>query len=390
MEGFNVYDLMHSAEIREYLRTHKTFTPLEQGQIIAKSYYPVEDKIYMLHQLAGQASGEDKAAIEETAKVLSAALEEIYHPAGRVLFALSRYSFNSLSKLNEYDIFRECQGLDGIYDSFEEMLKACEDYRVEESALYYVDMIKVSDSAPSEVIMHMQISYMDGRYRIWDIGVDNKWEKEHGIEKDTVDSLIDLMFRYSLSFRHGSRVKIQTPFMSKPLYGRMRSSRDGNGCWYHFFEGRHNGREVFIDVSYGTLGIGEQLSVFDWLESAEEDKEPDIADNADIPGLTYPYERAAPISKIKKCGDYRIAGRVTEAEIVEREPSGGWRNKALRITVEDETGSIPCYLTFDSSDNNCITELCGTERKIVLSGTFLEDENGHMYMDYEVDTYIVS
>ena len=390
MEGFNVYDLMHSAEIREYLRTHKTFTPLEQGHIIAKSYYSVEDKISMLHQLAGQASGKDKAAIEETAKMLSAALEEIYHPAGKMLFALSRYSFNSLSKLNEYAIFRECQGIDGIYDSFEKILKACEDYRVEESALYYVDMIKVSDGVSSEVIMHMQISYMDGRYRIWDIGVDNKWEKEHGIEKDTVDSLIDLMFRYSLPFRHGCGVKIQTPFMGKPLYGRMCSSRDGNGCWYHFFEGRHNGREVFIDVSYGTLGIGEQLSVFDWLESAGEDKEQEIANITDIPGLTYPYERADPISEIKKRGDYVIAGRVKAAEIVEQEQSGEWKSKALRITVEDETGSIPCYLAFDPSDNNCITELCGTERKIVLSGTFLEDENGHMYMDYEVDTRIIS
>lgn len=390
MEGFNVYDLMHSAEIREYLRTHKTFTPLEQGQIIAKSYYPVEDKISMLHQLAGQASGEDKAAIEETAKMLSVALEEIYHPAGRVLFALSRYSFDSFSKLNEYDIFRECQGLDGIYDSFEEILKACEEYRVEESALYYVDMIKVSDGVSSGLIMHMQISYMDGRYRIWDIGVDNEWEKEHGIEKDTVDSLVNLMFRYSLPFRHGSRMKIQTPFMVKALYGWMRSSRDGNGCWYHFFEGRHNGREVFIDVSYGTLGIGEQLSVFDWLESAEEDEEQDIADTTDIPDLAYRYERADPISEIKRCGDYVIAGRVTEAEIVEREPSRDGRNKALRIIVEDETGSIPCYLTFDPSDNNCITELCGTKRKIVLSGTFLEDENGHIYMDYEVSTCIIS
>mgnify|MGYP006980029973 FL=1 len=74
---------------------------------------------------------------------------------------------------------------------------------MEESALYYVDMIKVSDGAPSEVIMNMQISYMDGRYRIWNIGVDDEWEKEHGIEKDTVDSLVNLMFRYSLPFKHG-------------------------------------------------------------------------------------------------------------------------------------------------------------------------------------------
>lgn len=387
MEKFNVYDLMHSAEIREYLRTHKTFTPLEQGQIIAKSYYPVEDKISMLHQLAVQASGEDKAAIEETAKMLSAALEEIYHPAGRILYALTRYSFDSLSKLNGYDIFRECQGLDGIYDSLEEILKACEDYRVEASALYYVDMIRVSDGAPSEVIMYMQISYMDGGYRIWHIGVDEEWEKEHGIEKDTVDSLTNLMFRYSLPFKHGSSVKFQTPFMSKPIYGRMRSERDGNACWYHFFEGSHNGGEAFLDMSYGMVDTYSPFLVFDWLESAGEDKVQDIAD---IPDMMYPYEWIVPVSAVKKCGDYRITGKVTAAEIVERELSGGRRDKALHITVEDETGAIPCYLTFDPSDNDCITGLCGTQGKIFLSGAFLEDGNGHMYMDYEVSTCIIS
>ena len=108
MEGFSVYDLMHSAEIREYLRTHKTFTLLEQGQIIAKSYYPVEDKISMFHQLVRQVSGEDKAAIEGIAKMLLAALEEIYHPAGKIIYALTRYSYDSFSKLNGYDIFRKC------------------------------------------------------------------------------------------------------------------------------------------------------------------------------------------------------------------------------------------------------------------------------------------
>lgn len=79
---------------------------------------------------------------------------------------------------------------------------------MEESALYYVDMIKVSDDAPSEITMDIQIAYMDGRYRIWDIGVYDKWMEEHGIEKDTVDSLANFGFLYSLPFKHGSSVKI--------------------------------------------------------------------------------------------------------------------------------------------------------------------------------------
>lgn len=386
MKEFNVYDLMHSAEIREYLRTHKTFTPLEQGQIIAKSYYPVEDKISMLRQLAGQASGEDKAAIEETAKMLSAALEEIYHPAGRVLYALTRYSFASLSKLNGYDIFWECQGLSDICDSFEEILEACEGCRVEEAALYCTDMIRVSDGAPSNIFMDIQIAYIDGRYRIWDIGVSDEWMKEHGIEKDIVDSLVNLDFRYSLPFKHGSSVKVQTPFMSEPLYGRMCSERDGNACWYHFFKGSHNGEEVFLDMSYGVMDIYSPFLVFDWLESAGEDEVQDMADDLEI---MFPYEMIVPISEVKKPGEYAISGKVTEAEIVKRESTKGGRKEAIRVTVEDGTGSVSCYLTFDPTDKNCITELCGSQGKVILSGMFLEDDKGRIYMEYGVGMYLI-
>ena len=40
--GFDIYDLIKSNEVREYLREHRRFTPLEQEVIIRNSYYTIE------------------------------------------------------------------------------------------------------------------------------------------------------------------------------------------------------------------------------------------------------------------------------------------------------------------------------------------------------------
>lgn len=386
MEELNVYDLMKSMEIREYLRTHKVFTPLEQGQIIVKSYHPIEEKILMLHQLAAQISGDDKTVIEETAEMLSAALEEIYHPVEKVLYALTIYSAGRFLALDEHNIFQKDHGISGVYNSFGDMVKECDDNEEKESVLYYADVIKASDCGPSEIIMDVWMVYMDGRFRIWHIFVGEEWAKEHGITRDTIDFLLDSNFRYSLPFKYGSRVKIRTPLMNKPIYGSMYSSRDGNACWYHFFERNQNGHCISLDLSYGTLGLGGLFLVFDWLESAGEDKMPDIMDSFNEALL---YKRIVPISEIKRCGAYVIAGEVTEVEVVERESIKGGTEEVFRVTVEDGTGSISGYLVLDPSDKNCITELWETREKVILSGIFSEDEKGQLYMEYDVDTYMI-
>ena len=158
----------------------------------------------------------------------------------------------------------------------------------------------------------------------------------------------------------------------------MCSERDGNAYWYHFFERSYNGEEAFLDLTYGRMDYYNSFLVFDWLESAGENKVQDIADNFDI---MFRYERVVPISEVKKTGEYAISGKVTEAEVVKRESKKGGRKETIRVTMEDGTGSILCYLTLDPSDINCITGLCESQDKVIVSGWFLEDEKGDIYME---------
>ena len=48
--AFDVYDLIHSKEVREYLRKHRKFKVLEQEVIIRNSYYTIEQKLEFMKQ----------------------------------------------------------------------------------------------------------------------------------------------------------------------------------------------------------------------------------------------------------------------------------------------------------------------------------------------------
>ena len=94
-----------------------------------------------------------------------------------------------------------------------------------------------------------------------------------------------------MPFEHGSRIKLQTPKMLKPIYGVLDSSQDHCGFWYHFLcveDKEHdfnavkkliiedkiwveyNNRQVdVIDLSYPQLDMFDNLLTYDWIESAE-------------------------------------------------------------------------------------------------------------------------
>ena len=49
--AFDVYSLIRSEEVREYLRKHRKFKVLEQEVIIRNSYYTIEQKLEFMKQL---------------------------------------------------------------------------------------------------------------------------------------------------------------------------------------------------------------------------------------------------------------------------------------------------------------------------------------------------
>ena len=97
-------------------------------------------------------------------------------------------------------------------------------------------------------------------------------------------------FHSPLPFEHGSRIKLKTPEMLKPVYGVLDSSEDGNGHWFHFLyveDDEHdfhavkklmennkiwveyNDRPVdVISLTYPQLDMYDKFLSYDWIERA--------------------------------------------------------------------------------------------------------------------------
>ena len=87
----DVYSLIKSPEIRDFLRREADFGTAEKREIILHSYIPIRQKQAMLKQLADTASEEETGQLDEIHRVLSGYIDQIYHPTIRTIFILVEY-----------------------------------------------------------------------------------------------------------------------------------------------------------------------------------------------------------------------------------------------------------------------------------------------------------
>lgn len=89
--AFDVYDLIQSKEVREYLRKHRKFKALEQELIIRYSYYPIEQKLEFMKQLLCETKEEtvDKEELkllEEKVRMYEFIVNFIHNPGDDVIY----------------------------------------------------------------------------------------------------------------------------------------------------------------------------------------------------------------------------------------------------------------------------------------------------------------
>ena len=89
---FDVYKLIPSVEMREYLRKCRKFKPLEQEVIIRNSYYPIEQKLKFMKHLVEEAR-KTKRNEEETRGYSACYKDNDYRLSERV-FADTHYFRN--------------------------------------------------------------------------------------------------------------------------------------------------------------------------------------------------------------------------------------------------------------------------------------------------------
>lgn len=272
----DVYSLIKSTEIKDFLRREVGFGTAEKREIILHSYIPLRQKLAMLKQLSDTCSGEEAGQLDEIHRVLSEYTDQIYHPEIRTIFILVEQwpylDFEEGTWLREESRFVDA------YDTVDEVIEVLELYsqKGEGTQLYgHIEVIQVPQDEKLRNPFAFTLFWIDGKWQIKDIDIHTGEPLLiEGISEDTIHLLsINGDFRHPLPFESGSRLKLQMPFMEEPFYGILWSGKDGNGCWYHFLYNENVPKEDrtsrdLIDISYEKVGLCSGYSSLDWIERA--------------------------------------------------------------------------------------------------------------------------
>lgn len=302
--GFDIYNLIRSKEVREHLRKHRKFKPLEQEVIIRNSYYAIEQKLEFMKQLLVEVRGmdgarEEQKLLEERVNMYEFIVSFIHNPGDNVIYMAQEETrgYNIRREDNDYRLSEKIYADTHYFRKFEDLIKYWEGAVGAEYSVC-VDMVLLSeqgtkynaDEIVQPVWFYMAIDLV-GKVSIRNFGIDDKWFVRRGFSENCVWGICE-KFRCPLPFKHGVRIKLRTPEMLKPVYGVLDSSMDGHGCWYHFLcvedenhdfntvkklmeENKiwveHNNRQVdVIDLSYPQLDMLDKFLTYDWIEREEE------------------------------------------------------------------------------------------------------------------------
>lgn len=303
--AFDIYNLIQSKEVREYLREHRKFKVLEQEIIIRNSYYTIEEKLEFMKQLLADTKDDitverdEWKLFEEKVKLYEYIVDFIHNPGKDVIYMAQEETrgYNKCREDNAYRMSEKIYADTHYFRKFEDIIKYWEG-AVGTEYTVCVDMVLLSeqgakynaDEIVQPVWFNMEID-LEGKISIRNIGIDDKWFERQGFSKDCVWDICD-HFYCPLPFEHGCRIKFKTPDMLEPVYGVLDSSMDGGGFWYHFLyvEDKdhdyntiktlmeddkiwvdYNEREVdVISLTYPQLDACDYFLTYDWIERAEQ------------------------------------------------------------------------------------------------------------------------
>lgn len=271
----DIYAFIRSPEIREYMRKNETFNLSDTIFLILKSMNPWETKLEALKILAHEESlsEQKKRHVLYTAGYAERILQEIYCPENPAILSVNEYYCMNEDYLNSYEVSVKGLHYTGYYSSYNEFLAQYADYLPEESLplpRYEIDLVYPGKNCKNNNPIHFSATWFNGKIRIYAIHADSGWGEAHCFKHKITNYLAGRwMGRYSLPFPTMSKVKLQTPFMRRPLSGILESTLDDCHCWYHFFY-PYDGRgltEHFMDFSYQEIESGSDLTIFDWVST---------------------------------------------------------------------------------------------------------------------------
>ena len=391
-QQLDIYAFMRSPEIRNYMRHNKTFEIKDKIYIILKSMDPFPIKLNALHILASDSSlsNHDRKHVLYTARYVERILQEIYQPSLPAIIALKEcYSIDS-EELNSYESSVIENNSTNYFASYKEFIDVYSEYAPEiedEIPRFEIDLVYQGLDNRHNNPISFSATWFDGKIEIYSISEDPYWGEEHCFNSSITDYFwCGWMGRYSLPYPTMSKVKIQTPFMTKPLSGIIDSSLDGCGCWYHFFypfDARGLTGE-FMDFSYHGLELSGDFSVFDWISSdVGEVSSEDIMRIRKFDNILTPIAELAPnISAI-------IIGKSTCIVTIEK---SGWKEhvRIIHVKLEDATGQITVPITVSRTDVNWLINAVEKKMYIKLGITTILDNDGDIEVKYTGDISLIT
>lgn len=265
----DVYSVIKSAEIREYLRNEEELDIYEKIEIIFHSYISMHQKLAILKQLSDTGNAEEAGQINEAYDILSEYMNQIYNPAVRTIFLLEI----EWPYLEDYSIEKESEFV-SAYDTVDELIEMMEVYSENEMdmSLYgYVSVVQVPQDKKLRQPFGFTLFWIDGKCQVKDIDIHEEVNLRAQGDRDVFLMMDGIgVRRYPLPFEDGSRLKLQLPFMEEPFYGIL-SSVDACGWYHHLYDENDTERKDLaksINLTYASIDLGSRYSSLDWIERA--------------------------------------------------------------------------------------------------------------------------
>jgi hypothetical protein len=274
----SVFDLIISPEVREFCKANVVLNIYGKEQLILHSFIPLEQKIKLLRDIETEGNRRDAHQICRMREYLQHCLDEIYHPSARSIFAVE-YNQYFMEGVN-IDCFG---GIDDYFETVGEIITKLEeiyggkdgtgDRRI---AVGTVHFLQFSEGKKHTEIFNFRICWLGETWQVKDIEIvedrkTDKAEQEQIAGESVIERLCEKELRHPLPFAHGSRVKLQLPFMGKPFVGYLYSGLDDNGAWQHFLYPEDDPDMLgtsYIDLSCGNADPYGAFNSWDWIAGA--------------------------------------------------------------------------------------------------------------------------
>ncbi len=318
MQDYDIFNLIRSKEIREYFRKNWKMNIEQKLSLIARSYVDISVKIEYLQHLSEQCDRKDRALVLDMIKYLELGYDSITQPETSALYILHIIGYDGpdLDDDADFDLndaLSIYSDRNEYFTSYKEVIKYLEIERDGTETIdwgAYAEQINFpfSEEQLDEERDGLSRQYAEdwGFWLFWSDrkwilknfekylgsrhGVDEieLWCKKIGISKDVVDmstrfDFHELGHQFSLPFERGTKLKLQTPFMYKPIIGLF-DSYCPSGINHHYlcaadsfpfdksFENTPEEERVNVNhliLSYQMLtGDSNIFSTWDWLERA--------------------------------------------------------------------------------------------------------------------------